>query len=193
MVRLNRWWAPVILVILASCGAPKPAPLPPVTVPPTPAGKLFPVPYFPARQTQIDGHPVGELAPGWTAAGLYTEGQFTSEQKAWVATLEPAGGEGRVAPEFTGDFDGDGKEETVSYGAWARGAEEGNFILVTRPGSNPAEILLLKELRGLPRFTVFTLKPDGSLWFGGGVDAGEVTMNLTWEQGKPVFRHLSRD
>ncbi len=81
----------------------------------------------------------------------------------------------------------------MSFGAWARGSDEGNFVLVTREGATPPEVLLLKELPGEPRFTVFTLKPDGSLWFGGGVDAGEVTMKVTWDEGQPVVARLTQD
>jgi hypothetical protein len=155
---------------------------------------LFPVPYFPSQDTEVAGRPVTEVAAGWTAACLYSEQVLSDQQKAFVAGLEPAGGEGQVAPGFTADFDGDGREETVSYGAWARGStEKGNFVLVTRPGTPLPEILLLKELPGPPRFTVFTKKSDGSLWFGGGIDAGEVTMKIVWDQGKPVFSLLGPD
>jgi len=185
-------------LLLVACGPGKPAPAPepvvpatPLPVPPTEA--LFPTPYFPAHGETLLGRAVGEWPPHWTAACVYTETLLDEQQKAFVAGLEPAGGEGKVGTGFTQDFDGDGKKETVSYGAWARQpGEEGNFVLVSREAS-PPEILLLEEFPGPPRFTVFTLKPDGSLWFGGGIDAGEVTMNITWDQGKPVLGHLTLD
>ena len=193
MVRLMRFLLPLVLAGLVSCGPGKTVPEPVPALPVRQVERLFPVPFFPTRETQIEGRPVADLAPGWTAASLYGEDHLSPDQKAWVATLEPAGGEGLVSPGFTKDFDHDGKKETVSFGAWARGRDEGNFVLVTREGSTPPEVLLLKELPGPPRFTVFTLKTDGSLWFGGGVDAGEVTMKLSWDTGHPVFNLLTQD
>jgi len=184
--------ATLAVVTLAGCGAPKQAvsPMPPpATTPRAP----FPTPYFPAHGTLIAGRPVGDLA-GWTSACVYTEVLLTDAQKAWVATLEPAGGEGRIATGFTEDFDGDGTRKSVVYGAYAKSnGTEGNFVLVTRGGGDRPEVLLLKEIPGPPQFTVFTLKPDGSLWFGGGLDAGEVSMRLTWEDHQPVFSFLTPD
>jgi hypothetical protein len=124
---------------------------------------------------------------------VYSESLLSAPEKALVARLEPAGGEGVVGLGFSRDFDGDGRVETVSYGAFENQAgDEGNFVLVTRD-TEPPQVLLKKELPGPPRFSVFTLKPDGSLWFGGGIDAGEVTMTLSWDGGNPVFRRLTGD
>jgi hypothetical protein len=182
------------LVLLAvSCGPEKPQPVP-VPVPVTTQGALFPKPYFPSHDLQIEGRPLADFASDWKDATVYTEAQLNEAQKAWVATLEPAGGEGKVAEGFTGDFDADGVEERVSYGAYTKvGGGEGNFVLVTRKAEGKPEVLLLKELPGPPQFTVFTLKPDGSLWFGGGIDAGEVTMRIVWENHLPVFSLLTQD
>lgn len=193
MVRLIRFWGLATLALLVSCGPEKPTTGSLPQVPATSVERLFPSPYFPSRDLQVEGRPVGELAAGWTAACVYTEAQLNEKQKAWVATLEPAGGEGKVAAGFTGDLDGDGKTERVSFGAFANKTDEGNFVLVTRETGTRSEVLLLKELPGPPRFTVFTLKPDGSLWFGGGIDAGEVTMRIVWENHVPVFSFLKGD
>jgi hypothetical protein len=157
--------------LLASC-APAKAP-----VPPAPTGQ----------------GPVTELPPTWVSASLLTEDALTPAQKERVARLEPAGGEGRVGLGFTEDFDGDGRVESVAYGTYAKASETGNFVLVTRQEGSRTVVLLRQELPGPPRFTVFTLKPDGSLWFGGGIDAGEVTMNITWSGGLPVFHHLTEE
>lgn len=193
------WVAAAALAVLASCGPAKtqpavpdlPLPAQPVV---TPTDQLFPSPYFPSRDTQILGRPVAEWGSEWTAAFVYTETALDDRQKAFVAGLEPAGGEGKVGLGFTQDFDGDGRAETVSYGAFAKASgNEGNFLLVTRESIGKPEILLLKEFPGPSRVTAFTLKPDGSLWFGGGIDAGEVTMKLTWDQRKPVFTPLTGD
>jgi len=180
-------------MVLAGCGAPKQA-VAPVPIPAAPAQNPFPTPYVPTNDAQIAGRAPSDLASGWTSACVYTEARLTDAQKAWVATLEPAGGEGRVAPGFTEDFDGDGTKKSVAYGAYAKSnGTKGNFVLVTRGGPDRPEVLLLKEIPGPPQFTVFTLKPDGSLWFGGGLDAGEATMRLTWEDHQPVFSFLSPD
>jgi hypothetical protein len=176
------------VAVLAGCGAPKQAVAPPT---PAPEQNPFPTPYIPAKDAQIAGRAVGDLA-GWTSACVYTEALLTDAQKAWVASLQPAGGEGRVAVGFTEDFDHGGTAKSVVYGAYTKGnGTEGNFVLVTRSGSDKPEVLLLKEIPGPPQFTVFTLKPDGSLWFGGGIDAGEVTMKIVWEDHQPVFSFLS--
>jgi len=189
MDRLMRFLAvAAAAAVLAGCGAPKQAVAPP---PPAPEQNPFPTPYFPTKDAQIAGRTVADLA-GWTSACVYTETLLTAAQKAWVATLQPAGGEGRVAAGFTEDFDHDGKTENVAYGAYAKAnGTEGNFVLVTRGGPDKPDVLLLKEIPGPPQFTVFTLKPDGSLWFGGGIDAGEVTMRIVWEDHRPVFSFLS--
>lgn len=198
MDKLTRLSCFLLMLALVSCNPrktqePKVPDRPPVVIAPTTHEKLFPVPYFPTREPAIDGKPVGDLA-GWTAACVYTASILTDAQKAWVAQLQPAGGEGKVAPGFTADFDGDGHIETVLYGAYAKAdGEEGNFVLLTRKAAEESEVLLLQELPGKPQFTVFTLKPDGSLWFGGGIDAGEVTMKLSWVHGKPVFQRLSAE
>ena len=184
-----------ILLLAVSCGpgkVPPPAPIP--DLPAVPSEILFPTPYFPARAAELLGRSTAEWAPGWIAACVYAESLLDIRQKAWVGTLEPAGGEGRVGLGFSGDFDGDGRSETAAYGAYAKGTgEEGNFILLFRENSGEPEVLLLKEIPGPPRFTVLTLKPDGSLWFGGGIDAGEVTMNVTWNQGTPAFHFLTEE
>ncbi len=186
-----------LFALLGSCTPKKSSPVPEAAPLPPPVSAeqgLFPSPYFPARDRLIDGRPVAELAAGWVGACLYREDLLDDAQKAWVATLEPAGGEGRVAPGFTQDFDGDGRTERVAYGAYAKeGGEEGNFVLVTREAASGVQVVLLRELAGPPQFTVFTLKPDGSLWFGGGIDAGEVTMRLTWVDGSPVFNFLTEE
>jgi len=199
MDKLIRLTILLLATLLVSCGPEKapdlPVPeVPPVVVPPTPNEKLFPVPFFPLRELQIEGRAVSEYSADWTAACLYTETLLSEQQKAWISQLEPAGGEGKVAPRFTQDFDGDGRQETVSYGAYAKASgEEGNFLLVTKEGTDKPQVLLLKELSGPPQFTVFTLKPDLSLWFGGGIDAGEVTMRVTWEKGTPVLSNLTEE
>lgn len=182
MDRLSQTASGVLLLLAAltvSCGPPKTGPVPP-PVPNT--GAVFPERYFPAATPGLWG---------WARAVVYDQALLDERQKAWVASLEPAGGEGQVGLGFTRDFDGDGRTESVMYGAFADEAgREGNFVLIVREGT-PSSILLRKELPGPPRFTVFTLKPDGSLWFGGGIDAGEVTMNITWDHGAPVFRILT--
>ena len=196
LVRLSVF---LLLSILVSCGPEKPAqPSVPETplsgLPTTSSEALFPVPFFPLRELQIEGRALSEWATDWTAACLYTETLLSQEQLTWVSQLEPAGGVGTVATGFSRDFDGDGRQERVSYGAYAKATgEEGNFLLVTREGKDKPEVILLKELPGPPQFTVFTLKPDLSLWFGGGIDAGEVTMRVTWEKGQPVFANLTEE
>lgn len=175
-----------LLALAVSCGPEKvssPARPLPSPLPSEPSAEVFPVPYLPSKPVPLYG---------WEAAVIYSPELLDDRQQALVARLEPAGGEGEVALGFTRDFDGDGLTETVSYGAFENAGVEGNFVLVVRDGAPPM-VLLKKELPGPARFTVFTLKPDGSLWFGGGIEDGEVTMNLTWEAGMPVFRHLTAD
>lgn len=194
--RLTAFALVMTLALLAACGpeakvAPVPTPTPPVPAPTT--DRLFPSPYFPAQDLEIAGRPVAEIGQGWREAGIYTETRLDARQKAWVATLEPAGGEGLVGPGFQGDFDGDGKMESVVYGAYRKDSGEGNFVLVTRDAAEEPEVLLLKEFPGTPAFTVFTLKSDGSLWFGGGIDAGEVTMRIAWTGTTPEFSFLTEE
>lgn len=119
---------------------------------------------------------------------VYTEAGLTAEERVWLAGLEPAGGEGRVGLSFTQDFDHDGNDETVVWGHYTRGNETGNFVRVSRGTT----VLLKQEVPGSPQLTAFTLKPDGSLWFGAGVNAGEVTLKITWEPG-PKFHRLLPD
>ena len=199
MDKLIRLTTFLVVAVLVSCGPEKTADLPvlkvpTLEVPSTPSEVLFPVPFFPLHELQIEGRALTEWASDWTTACLYSEALLNDDQRDWISRLEPAGGEGKVAPRFTEDFDADGRQESVSYGAYAKASgEEGNFLLVTRAGTEKPEVLLLKEFPGPPQFTVFTLKPDLSLWFGGGIDAGEVTMRLTWEKGVPVFAHLREE
>lgn len=181
------------LGLLAGCEPSKARTAKPDPLPPTRTEQNFETPYFPSREAEMLGHPVSFWDPAWTAAAVYTSDRLTDDQKAFVAGLGPAGGEGLVALGFSKDFDQDGNDESVVYGAWAKGEVEGNFVLVVRLGSEPPEVLLLQQFEQPPQFTVFTLKPDNSLWFGGGIDAGEVTMNLTWTGGKPEFHLLTGD
>lgn len=145
------------------------------------------------RNAEAPGSAFTAWPSDWTTATIFTEAMLSDEQKLWVAGLEPAGGEGEVGLQFTRDFDGDGTTETAVYGSYTKGQQEGNFVLILRNRVESPEVLLLKEVPGPPQFTVFTLKPDGSLWFGGGIDAGEVTMNITWDDGTPVFHQLMPD
>jgi hypothetical protein len=163
----------------------------------------FAVPYIPGKEIEIAGLPVASIAAAsgakaWDSAVLYSQAVMSDAEKTLFARLEPAGGEGLVAPSFTRDFDGDGKDETVAYGAFVRGSETGNFVLVTRGGpgtqaGNPPKVLLEQEFIQTPTVTAFTLKPDNTLWFGGGIDAGEVIWKLVWQAGKPVLISLLGD
>ncbi|MEI8094541.1 MAG: hypothetical protein WCG80_10030 [Spirochaetales bacterium] len=169
----------------------------------------FAVPYLPRQELEIEGLPVASIAAAsgakaWDSAVVYSQALMSVAEKALFARLEPAGGEGLVAPSFTRDFDGDGKDETVAYGAFVRGSEQGNFVLVTRGGSGtregsgtraaaPTQVLLVEEFIQPPSITAFTLKPDKTLWFGGGIDAGEVIWKLEWKDGKPQLISLLGD
>lgn len=185
--------APFFLLLFVACEPSKAPPKAPVPLPPTPIEQTFATPYFPSREVELLGQPVSFWDPTWTAAAVYTTDRLSDSQKAVVADLEPAGGEGLVALGFSKDFDQDGRDESVVYGAWAKAESEGNFVLVARFGGEAPEVLLLQQFEQPPQFTVFTLKPDNSLWFGGGIDAGEVTMNIAWEDGRPVFHLLTGD
>lgn len=174
----------LLAVLLFSCDA-RPTP------PATDADGPFPVPYWPVRQESALGLGAAQWWEGWTHLALYTDEALTPSQREWIGHLSPAGGEGAVSIGFERDFDGDGQRERVVYGAWARGSTEGNFVAVVR--GSPVHVVWLKQWEQVPRVTVFTLKNDGSLWFGGGVHDGEVTKKLDWLDGRPVFTELLGD
>jgi len=147
------------------------------------------------KKANENPEPGPKFAEGWTTWGLYTEATLTTAERALVSRAGPAGGAGETALGFTRDFDSDGRDESVAYGWFTRGEgseqpSTGNFLLVTQGNASEQEVLLLQEFDNPPAVTVFTLKAEGSLYFGGGIDAGEVLWKLDWPEGQPRVTSL---
>jgi hypothetical protein len=153
---------------------------------------LFPSPYFPAHERTLFDKPLSFFSPSWTDACIYSDRYLTDEQKKFISTLLPAGGDGKTGLDIVVDLNRDGIDELLSWGAYSSGEKQmGNFLLITQGRGSDLKVVYLHEFPGSPQMTSFTLKPDGTLYFGGGMQASEAVWQLQWVAGKIVLKNLS--
>lgn len=158
----------------------------------TPMEKLFPPPYFPVHDTTILGIPVDRISPTWKSACVYSQEYFNQEQQAFYQTLAEGDTNGEWGTSFSRDFDSDGFQETVCYGAFER--NDGtirNFLLIVKNKNGKNEVTLVNEYPyEYVMFACFFLKDDMSMVFGDGLIGSELSWELTWENGKPVLADI---
>ncbi len=158
--------------------------------------KIFPIPYFPAKEANILGMPVSVFSKEWVSACIYSEQIMNSAQAAFIKSLPSMQDEGNWGTSFEGDFDGDGNIEGVYYGAYQdTGGMIGNFLLVTRgSGENRVPLLLREFVDSGGRFACFYLvKKDHSLLFGSGLVGSELNWKLTWKSDGPQLINMGLD
>jgi hypothetical protein len=179
----------LILVSITGCSGKKDIPISsPNWV--SPIERIFPLPYFPEKKTVLLGMPLSTFSRNWVAACIYSENIMNSKQLKLFKSLSPMEDKGIWGTYFERDFDGDGNNETVNYGAYQNANDEiGNFLLITRRVKDKVKILLMREFKDeAGHFACFYLiYKNNSIMFGSRLIDSELSYLLEWQNNEPIL------